>query len=155
MHFTSLVTISSMVVPILIPVMVIILILRAAHSQRLLNGHFLSAKLHGVHQVIHDRHGPHWRRIPGLHVAVLPNQEHWEVLRTDLEVVPDILNQRGREVLPFNCSASCGGQTEEGLEASSSGSFNWFNWVFIVLFIHEKQSDSKHNWNYKRAYEER
>ena len=106
----------SLVIAILVAVMVTvaaILVLWAAHAQRLLDGHLLPAQLHGVDQVVDDGHGPHGRGVPGLDIAVLSHQEHGEVLRADLEVVADVLHQRGRQSLAIHGGRALG--TKEGL----------------------------------------
>lgn len=91
-----------------------ILILRTAHTKGLLDSHLLSAELHGVNQIIYDGHGPHGRRVPGLDVAVFPHKQHREVLWADLEVVPDVMHKRGRNVLTFHSGSPCDtGRVEE------------------------------------------
>lgn len=41
-----------------------VLVLRAAHAQRLLDSHLLPPQLHGIDEVIDDGHGPHGRGVP-------------------------------------------------------------------------------------------
>lgn len=89
----------TLVIAVLVSVLMVavsaIFVFWAAHAKRLLDGHLLSAKLHGVHQVIDISHGPHGRGVPGFHVAVFPNKQHGEVFRADLEVVSHVLHQGG------------------------------------------------------------
>lgn len=94
----------TMFVSMLMVAIATILILRAAHTQWLLDGHLLSAQLHRVHQVIDDSHGPHGWGVPGLNVAVLPYQKHGEVFRADLEVIPHVLHQGGWQPFTFHSS---------------------------------------------------
>lgn len=93
----ALITVSLVVavlVTLFVPVlMVAIVVLWAAHAQRLLDGHLLPTQLHGVHQVIDGGHGPHGRRVPGLYIPVFPHQQHGEILWADLEVVPHVFDQ--------------------------------------------------------------
>lgn len=92
----------TMFVSMLMVAIASVLVFRAAHAKRLLDGHFLSAELHRVHQVIDDGHGPHRGRVPGLHVAIFPHQQHGEVFRADLEIVPHVLYQGGRQPFTFH-----------------------------------------------------
>lgn len=89
----------TLMIGLMVAVMMSVVMVWTAHAERLLDGHLLSAQLHGVHQLVYDGHGPHRRRVPGLDVAVFPNKQHGEILLTDLEVVPDVLHQRGRQSL--------------------------------------------------------
>lgn len=91
-----------------------VLVFRAAHAKRLLDGHLLPAKLHGVHQVVDDSHGPHGRGVPGLHVAVFPHKQHGEVFRADLEIVPHVLHQGGGEPFTLHCSTAWTEETSNG-----------------------------------------
>lgn len=100
----------SLVITILISLfisvlMVAIVILGAAHAQWLLDGHFLSTQLHGIHQVIDSGHGPHGGRVPGLYVPVFPHQQHGEILRADLEVVPHVFDQNAWQTFSFHSCA--------------------------------------------------
>lgn len=106
----------SLVIAVLITLFVSVLVvavvkLRAAHAQWLLDGHFLPPQLHGIHQVIDSGHGPHGRRVPGLHVAIFPHQQHREILRADLEVVPHVFDQGAWQTFTFHSCAPCKGQT--------------------------------------------
>lgn len=91
----------------MIALMMTVVIVRAAHAERLLDGHLLPAKLHGVDQLINDWHGPHRGGIPGFHIAIFPDKQHGEILLADLEVVPNVLHQRCRQVLTVHWCTSC------------------------------------------------
>lgn len=88
-----------MSVSVLMVAVASILVFWAAHAERLLDGHLLPAQLHGVHQVVNVIHDPHGSGVPGLDVAILPDEQHGEVFWAYLEVVPHVIHQSGRE--PF------------------------------------------------------
>lgn len=109
-------------VSVLVVAVAAVLVLRAAHTQRLLDGHFLPPQLHGVHQVVDDGHGPHGRRVPGLDVAVLAHQQHGEVFGADLEVIPHVLDQCGRQAFALHCSAACTQRRDSAFDSKLTGS---------------------------------
>lgn len=121
----------SLVITILISLfismlMVAIVILRAAHAQWLLDGHFLSTQLHGIHQVIDSGHGPHGGRVPGLYVPVFPHQQHGEILWADLEVVPHVFDQNAWQTFTVH---SCAPYREQRFRMIQEGP--QLGWVFI------------------------
>lgn len=83
-----------------------ILVVWALHAERLLNCHLLSPKLHGVDQVVHDCHGPHWRRIPGFDVPIFPDQKHGEIFWANLEVISNVFHQISWDVFSVYSRAS-------------------------------------------------